>query len=102
MFLLLGVLAGCDSRDDADSSGAGVAAVTKEEPEQIKVCAECHRKAGRTGTPFWPKMQGKSRAELVTLLESYREKRLKNVKMNAVAHSLSDEDIRALADYYAR
>ena len=73
-----------------------------DEPEQIQICAECHRKAGRTSAPFWPKLQGKSRAELVTILRAYRDERLTNSKMNKVAHTLSDEDISQLADFYAR
>jgi cytochrome c553 len=47
-------------------------------------------------------MQGKTRAELVSLLRAYRDNRLTNEKMNQVAHALTDEDIKQLADFYAR
>jgi len=102
----LGLLSGCgnDSGVDAESADTtvAVAETTEEEPELIKVCAECHRKAGRTSAPFWPRLQGKSRAELVSLLRAYRDERLSNAKMNKVADTLTDEDIKQLADFYAR
>jgi cytochrome c553 len=104
LLVCLAMLSGCNREASEKLAGHEAAAqpAVVEEPEQIQVCAECHRKAGRTSAPFWPKLQGKSRAELVTLLRAYRDERLTNTKMNKVAHSLSDEDINQLADFYAR
>ena len=104
LLVYLALLSGCgqEASEKVAADETAVASATAEEPEQIQICAECHRKAGRTSAPFWPKLQGKSRAELVTLLRAYRDERLTSPKMNRVAHSLSDEDINQLADFYAR
>jgi cytochrome c553 len=106
LLIFLSLLGGCDNEGRVNTSTqdtiAAMPAAAPEEPELIKVCADCHRKAGRASVSFWPRLQGKSRAELISLLRAYRDERLTNAKMNKVAHTLSDEDISQLADFYAR
>jgi cytochrome c553 len=106
LFLLLsvGLLPACGSDSEEASQAPAVAAVPEaavQVPEKIQICAECHRKAGSRG-PYWPRLQGKTRAELVTILKAYRDKVRTNKKMNKVAHELTDEDINELAEFYAR
>jgi cytochrome c553 len=104
-FLLLGMgllpACGGDAGQDASPASTTAPEAAVEVPEKISICAECHRKAGRSG-PYWPRLQGKTRAELVSLLRAYRDEQRTNEKMNKVAHELSDADIDELADFYSR
>jgi predicted CXXCH cytochrome family protein len=63
-------------------------------------CASCHGADGR-GVGSYPALAGSKRAALVRQLQEYRSGALQHPMMNAIAGSLSDEDIASLAEYYA-
>ncbi len=64
------------------------------------VCSQCHGlKTAPKGAPF-PQLFGRDFAYLQTALQQYRDKTRKSDIMNAVAGSLSDEDIENIAAYY--
>ena len=62
-------------------------------------CVTCHR-AG-TATSTIPNIFGAPEASLVAALTAYRDKRLPNPVMQNIASRLSDEDIAAVALYFA-
>jgi predicted CXXCH cytochrome family protein len=63
-------------------------------------CVSCHGTDGR-GVASYPALAGSERATLVRQLQEYRSGALQNPMMNAIAGSLSDEDIVSLAEHYA-
>jgi|ERR1051326_3189110 len=62
-------------------------------------CMTCHR-AG-TSTSTIPNIFGIAEANLVEVLTAYRDKRLANPVMQNIASRLTDEEIAALALYFA-
>ncbi len=63
-------------------------------------CTPCHGADGRGGATSIA-LAGNERAALARQLEEYRSGALQNPMMNAIAGSLSDEDIADLAEHYA-
>ena len=65
------------------------------------VCSQCHGiKMPSADAPF-PPLAGRDFAYLKTALEQYRDKTRKSDIMNAVAGSLTDNDISNVAAYYS-
>jgi cytochrome c len=62
-------------------------------------CLTCHR--GATATSTIPNIFGMAEPRFTTLIKAYREKQLPNPVMQNVASRLKDEDIEALAAYFA-
>jgi cytochrome c553 len=62
-------------------------------------CLTCHRTATATGTI--PNIFGMSAPRFTTLIKAYRDKQLPNPVMQNIAGRLKDEDIEALAAYFA-
>lgn len=70
----------------------------------ITPCASCHGAAGEGGINETPALAGQVRAYFVRTMQAFREgARVNDVYegMGQFTHELSDEEIRALADYYA-
>lgn len=62
-------------------------------------CASCHRPdAASDGIP---PIEGMARERFIMALHAYREGERANQTMRSVARSLGEEEIRALAAYYA-
>jgi len=65
------------------------------------VCSQCHGiKTPSADAPF-PSLAGRDFAYLKSALEQYRDKTRKSDIMNAIAGSLTDNDISNVAAYYA-
>ena len=65
------------------------------------VCSQCHGiKTPSADAPF-PPLAGRDYAYLKTALEQYRDKTRKSDIMNAIAGSLTDNDIENVAAYYS-
>ena len=65
------------------------------------VCSQCHGiKTPSADAPF-PPLAGRDFAYLKLALEQYRDKTRKSDIMNAIAGSLSDNDINNVAAYYS-
>ena len=62
-------------------------------------CLTCHRSA--TATSTIPNIFGMAEPRFTTLIKAYREKQLPNPVMQNIASRLKDEDIEALAAYFA-
>ena len=65
------------------------------------VCSQCHGiKTPSADAPF-PPLAGRDFAYLKSALEQYRDKTRKSDIMNAIAGSLTDNDITNVAAYYS-
>jgi cytochrome c len=62
-------------------------------------CTTCHRTATTVGAI--PNIFGMAAPRLTTLVKAYRDKQLPNQVMQGIAAALKDEDIEALAAYFA-
>lgn len=62
-------------------------------------CLTCHRSA--TATSQIPNIFGVEPATLIQLLKAYRAKELANPVMQTIAGRLKDDEIEALAAYFA-
>ncbi len=66
------------------------------------VCSQCHGiKTPSAEAPF-PPLAGRDADYLQTALKQYRDKTRKSDIMNAIAGSLTDNDIANVAAYYAK
>jgi cytochrome c553 len=63
-------------------------------------CVTCHRGASAKSTI--PNIYGLAEKTFVDVVKAYREKRLNNAVMQNIASRLKDEEIEALAAYFAR
>jgi cytochrome c len=63
-------------------------------------CVTCHR--GATAKSTIPNIYGLAEKTFVAVIKAYREKRLNNAVMQNIAGRLKDEEIEALAAYFAR
>lgn len=70
-------------------------------PEKARVCAPCHGPQGISVQPDAPNLAGQPRAYLAAQLAAYRSGKRSHEQMGVVAKTLSDADVRELADWYA-
>jgi cytochrome c553 len=73
-----------------------------EPPAVAAACLECHRGEAAAAIPGWPPLDSLSSEEIAAKLRGYRERQVPESRMSDVAHELSDEEIRQLAEYYGR
>ncbi|MGZ5008948.1 MAG: c-type cytochrome [Methylobacter sp.] len=72
------------------------------EAKAAAVCSQCHGiRIPSADAPF-PPLAGRDLEYLKTALKQYRDKTRKSDIMNAIAGSLSDDDINNVAMYYAK
>jgi len=63
-------------------------------------CITCHR--GGTARSAIPNIYGLAENAFIEVIKAYRDKRLNNAAMQNIAGRLKDEEIEALAAYFAR
>lgn len=61
-------------------------------------CRTCHRSA--TATKTIPNIFGMAASSFTEVIKAYRDRRLTNPVMQAIAGRLKDDDIEALAAYF--
>lgn len=83
------------SAESTSSTATGEAA-----PLSAKGCVGCHGANGQGNGPF-PAIAGMEPGQFVSVMNSYKSGEKDNPMMNAAAGSLSDADLRELANYYA-
>ncbi len=79
-----------------EAQGSSEAGKTKS-----SVCAGCHGEDGNANAPIFPKLAGQHVNYLVKQLEDFKAQRRVNPTMNAMAASLSDQDIADISTYYS-
>jgi cytochrome c553 len=79
--------------------------ITHGDPRRLlKACASCHGRDGRGGQFDHPAIAGQIKTYLVDSMLAFKEGDRRNdiySRMRYVAEALTDEEIEALADYYA-
>lgn len=68
---------------------------------KARVCMGCHGKSGVSRVASYPSIAGLEKDYLVEQLLAYRSGERSNPMMNAMATSLSDNDIEVLALYFS-
>lgn len=72
----------------------------------IQVCSNCHGVDGNSESPNFPRLAGQLPAYLVSQLENFRNHHRADPEgfeyMWGIAHRLSDEQIKGLADYFGK
>ena len=80
---------------------AAPAASAPAKPAKLGLCAACHGEDGRSRSAGTPHLAGQDEAYLRKALSDFRSGARKAAPMNAVAGSLQDKDIQALARWFA-
>ena len=84
---------------------SGAAPATAADPAagrtKAMACQACHGMDGLSKVPDAPNIAGQNEAYLVAQLQAFKSGRRQNEAMSVVAATLSDDDIAALAAYYA-
>ena len=79
--------------------------ITHGDPERLlKACAACHGSKGRGGQFDHPALAGQNRTYLVDSMIAFKDEDRTNdiyTRMRTVSEVLTEEEIEALADYYA-
>ncbi len=65
-----------------------------------KGCVACHGLQGESLAPIYPKLSGQWEKYLRLQLFAYRDGKRENAIMNGMAATLTDDEIRALAEHY--
>lgn len=69
--------------------------------EKAKVCAACHGEAGVASIPGVPHLAAQPQLSIFYQLLQFRDQRRKGGGMEAIATSLSEQDMRDIAAHYA-
>jgi cytochrome c553 len=91
--LILGIIA---------APGVNAASIYAGQSRAAAVCAQCHGVRTPSADAPFPPLAGRDAAYLQSALKQYRDKTRNSEIMNAIAGSLSDEDIANVTLYYSR
>jgi cytochrome c553 len=88
----------------ASLGGESVAAGGSTAPsfDLASTCTACHGQNGISMSPMWPTLAGQHEDYLVHSLNQYRDGTRTDAVMAPMAATLSDEDVKILAEYYSR
>jgi len=75
-------------------------AQSPELPADAKRCITCHGRDGIGTSPGFPNLAGQKAIYLMEQLTSYRDGKRQSDTMNIAAAKLTDDAIRAIAEYY--
>jgi cytochrome c553 len=71
-------------------------------PAKAQTCAACHGADGNSTNPLYPVLAGQTSRYLYLQLKDFQEGRRSNELMSPMAAGLSREEMRELADWYAK
>ena len=77
------------------------AAGSQTPPTAAQTCMACHGPAGISGAPTTPNLAGQKAGYLEAQLKAFKAKTRTNAFMNPIAAQLGDDDIHALAAFWA-
>ena len=69
-------------------------------PAVAKSCLTCHGRDGRGRSPGFPNICGQKSIYMMQQLTLFRDKKRRSEVMNITTENLTDDDIRAVAEYY--
>lgn len=70
-------------------------------PAKIASCVGCHGEGGHSVVPNFPKLAGQHANYTIKQLKDFRDGFRKDATMAAFAKGLTDDEIKAIAEYYA-
>ncbi|MBA3536765.1 MAG: cytochrome c4 [Tatlockia sp.] len=74
-----------------------------ETPAILTSCAACHGQSGISSNPQWPSIAGQHASYVIRQLQDFKKGTLRNaLAMNAISAALTENEIRELADFYAK
>jgi cytochrome c553 len=71
-------------------------------PAKAAVCAVCHGPEGKSAQAAFPILAGQTSRYLYLQLRDYQEERRKNELMSPIVVGMTRDEMRELADYFAR
>jgi cytochrome c553 len=83
------------------ASSVNAASIYAGQSRAAAVCSQCHGIKNPSADAPFPPLAGRDFAYLKSALEQYRDKTRKSDIMNAIAGSLTDNDISNVAAYYS-
>jgi len=98
----LTVLSGLLILGVVSAQSVNAASIYAGEAKAAAVCSQCHGIRTPSADAPFPPLTGRDADYLKTALKQYRNKTRKSDIMNAIAGSLSDDDINNVAMYYGR
>ena len=69
-------------------------------PAVAKPCITCHGRDGRGLSPGFPNLCGQKSIYMMQQLTMFRDKKRQSEVMNITTENLTNDDIRAIAEYY--
>lgn len=99
-FLLSGLLSAA-AAIASDAPAAFKPDLAKGQALSTQVCAACHTADGSRGSPANPILQGQHAEYLVKQLHEFKDGKRNNAIMKGFAGTLSDEDMKNVAAFYA-
>jgi len=75
--------------------------LTKGQAISAQVCGACHTADGSRGSPANPILAGQHAEYLLKQLQEFKSGKRKNAIMNGMGNTLSDDDMRNVAAFYA-
>lgn len=97
-----GVSGGATAVDTDASASAETANGSTEAPRQLGMCASCHGVNGIASLPGYPHLAGQDRTYLRVALLQYKSGARIHAPMQAVVGVLGEDDLDALALWYAQ
>lgn len=70
--------------------------------DKVATCAACHGEAGISPAPNWPNLAGQYVDYLEHAIRQYKTGARKDPVMGAQAQAIKDEDIRLIAEHFAK
>ncbi len=86
----------------ARAQSAGGRELTVGKQSMVEACAPCHGADGLAHDAEVPNLAGQNAAYLYNQLRAFRSGRRQHKEMLYMSRQLSDEDMRALAEYFSR
>ena len=80
-------------------SGPPPAAAIK---DKVETCVACHGPGGNSTSPLFPILAGQTARYIFLELRDFKESRRKDPSMDAIAVTLSRDDMLALGDYFSK
>lgn len=68
---------------------------------QVATCSACHGNDGNSPTPIFPKIAGQHESYIYESLKNYKSGKRKNPIMLGIVGTLSEQDMKDLAEYFS-
>lgn len=80
-----------------------VAVSAAEIPAIVKQCTACHGESGVSSNPQWPHLAGQHVSYFIRQMQDFKEGSLRSAPvMNALSAPLTENEMRELAEFYAK